>query len=215
MGKVLVASIGNVLAVASLMILWRAMSICVAFNLSDGLVMAVDSATTMSDAAGATTKVFLDADKLIQLGTLRVGIATFGVAAIDGRTIGSFIREFSLKTENSDLGGLEIREIVERLRAFFLESYKAFAEKLHGTPFDEIPNEKKGALGLVVGGFLSAEIPVRAVADFHSFTRPAVFRKAVGRTRTNDLCMVCIRASNYKIFKGLRPSADLENNEAI
>jgi len=71
------------------------MSICIAFNLSDGLVMAVDSATTMSNAAGETTKVFLDADKLFQLGNLRIGIATYGVAAMEGRTIGSFIREFA------------------------------------------------------------------------------------------------------------------------
>jgi hypothetical protein len=133
------------------------MSICVAFNLSDGLVMAVDSATTMSDAAGNTTKVFLDADKLFQLGALRIGIATFGVAALDGRTIGSFIREFHLKPENSDLERLSIREIAERLRVFFFEAYKAFAEKVYAVPFDQIPLEKKGALGLVVGGFSPQE----------------------------------------------------------
>jgi hypothetical protein len=129
------------------------MSICVAFNLSDGLVLAVDSATTMTDASGATIKVFLDSDKLFQLGSLKVGIATYGLAALDGRTIGSFVREFSLKESNADLGTLSIRDIVERLRVFFFETYKAFAEKLYAKPFDEIPAEKKGALGLVVGGF--------------------------------------------------------------
>jgi hypothetical protein len=131
------------------------MSICVAFNLSDGLVMAVDSATTTIDAAGATTKVFLDADKLFQLGNLKVGIATYGVAALDGRTIGSIIREFSLAESNRDMGALEIQEIVERLRSFFLSKYQAFAEKLYQKPFAEIEDSKKGALGLVVGGFSS------------------------------------------------------------
>lgn len=129
------------------------MSICVAFNLSDGVVIAVDSATTMVDASGATTKVFLDADKLFQLGNLKVGIATYGLAALDGRTIGSFVREFAVKTSNSDLGLLGLREIVERLRGFFFESYRSFAEKLHAKPFEEIPDNLKGALGLVVGGF--------------------------------------------------------------
>jgi hypothetical protein len=129
------------------------MSICVAFNLSDGLVMAVDSATTLTDASGATTKVFLDADKLFQLGNHKVGIATYGQAALDGRTIGSFIREFSLKESNRDLGELDIREIVERLRSFFFDTYKAFAERLFQKPFEEIDNSLKGALGLVVGGF--------------------------------------------------------------
>jgi hypothetical protein len=129
------------------------MSICVAFNLSDGVVLAVDSATTITDATGATTKVFLDSDKLFQLGTLRIGIATFGVAALEGRTIGSFVREFSLLTGNTDLDKLEIKEIVERLRVFFYDHYKAFGEKVFGVPFDQIPSDKKGLLGFVVGGF--------------------------------------------------------------
>jgi hypothetical protein len=133
--------------------IWGHMSICIAFNLSDGLVMAVDSATTMNNAAGETTKVFLDADKLFQLGNLRIGIATYGVAALDGRTIGSFIREFALLPSNKDLSEITLKEIVERLRIYFFENYKAFAERVHSLPFDQIPNEKKGALGLVVGGF--------------------------------------------------------------
>ena len=92
------------------------MSICVAFNLSDGVVIAVDSATTLTDASGSITKVFLDADKLFQLGNLRVGIATYGLAAIDGRTIGSFVREFILLPSNSDIDTLSLCDIVERLR---------------------------------------------------------------------------------------------------
>jgi len=130
-------------------------SICVALNLSDGVVIAADSATTMTDMSGAITKVFLDSDKLFQLGNLRIGIATYGVAALEGRTIGSFIREFVLDPANKDIGTLEIGLIVERLRAFFLQHYRAFAEKLYEQPFDEIPANKKGKLGLVVGGFSS------------------------------------------------------------
>lgn len=51
------------------------MSICVAFNLSDGVVIAVDSATTMLDGDGNISKVFPDVDKLFQLGDLKSGIA--------------------------------------------------------------------------------------------------------------------------------------------
>jgi hypothetical protein len=131
------------------------MSICVAFNLSDGVVIAVDSATTMTDASGAISKVFIDADKLFQLGNLRIGIATYGVAALEGRTIGSFIREFTLVPSNSDIASLSMAEIVERLRAFIFQHYKDFAEKLYGMTFDQIPESQKGALGLVVGGFSS------------------------------------------------------------
>jgi hypothetical protein len=129
------------------------MSICVAFNLSDGVVIAVDSATTMFSGPGAISKVFLDADKLFQLGKLRVGVATYGVAALHGRTIGSFIREFSLAPDNADVDSLELREVVERLRKFFFAYYVSFFEKIHSKPFDQIDAKMKGFLGLVVGGF--------------------------------------------------------------
>jgi hypothetical protein len=129
------------------------MSICVALNLSDGVVIAVDSATTMIDPSGAISKVFLDADKLFQLGNLKVGIATYGVAALHARTIGSFIREFSTHPSNADLASLDLHAIVERLRIFFLEKYISFLEEVHSKAFADIPDNLKGSLGLVVGGF--------------------------------------------------------------
>lgn len=122
-------------------------------NLSDGVVMAVDSATTMFSGPGAISKVFLNADKLFQLGKLRVGIATYGVAALHGRTIGSFISEFTGDKANADLPELNLKEICERLRKFFFGYYRSFAEKIHSKPFEEIPDNLKGLLGLVVGGF--------------------------------------------------------------
>jgi hypothetical protein len=129
------------------------MSICVALNLSDGVVMAVDSATTMFSAPGTISKVFLDADKLFQLKTLRIGVATYGVASLHGRTIGSFISEFTSDKANADLPELKLKEICERLRRFFFGYYRSFAEKIHSKPFEEIADNLKGLLGLVVGGF--------------------------------------------------------------
>ena len=130
------------------------MSICVAFNLSDGVVIAVDSATTLIGNDGNITKVFPDVDKLFQLGDLKVGIATYGIAAMKGRTIGSFIREFAVDPVNAAiLPTLSVQEIVERLRVFFLGHYVSFFEEIHGKPYDEIPANMKGNLGLVVGGF--------------------------------------------------------------
>jgi hypothetical protein len=48
---------------------------------------------------------------------------------------------------------LPIGDVVERLRAFFFNVYVRFAEQLFGVPFDQIPQDKKGYLGLIVGGF--------------------------------------------------------------
>lgn len=129
------------------------MSICVALNLSDGVVMAVDSAITMFSGTGTISKVFLDADKLFQLGKLKVGIATYGVASLHGRTIGSFVREFAGDKANADLPDLDLKEIVERLRKFIFAYYRSFGEQVYGKPFDEIDDNLKGILGLVIGGF--------------------------------------------------------------
>lgn len=159
------------------------MSICVALNLSDGVVMAVDSATTMFDNSGAITKVFLDADKLFQLGTSKIGIATYGVAALHGRTIGSFIREFTCDPANADLSTLALRDIAERLRRFFLGYYRSFAEKIHAKPFDEIPDNQKGILGLVLGGFSPGSFQSEMweiVIPSHSAENEAVQRNAPG-----------------------------------
>ncbi len=125
-----------------------------AFNLSDGVVIAVDSATTLIGSDGNISKVFPDVDKLFQLGDLKVGIATYGIAAMKGRTIGSFIREFAVDRQNvGTLPELNVSEIVERLRIFFVGHYREYFEDIHQTPFDQIPDNMKGNLGLVVGGF--------------------------------------------------------------
>jgi len=75
------------------------------------------------------------------------------VASLHGRTTGSFIREFIVDPANADLATLDLKEITERLRRFYFDYYRSFAEKVHGKPFDEIPTNVKGLLGLVVGGF--------------------------------------------------------------
>jgi hypothetical protein len=120
--------------------------------------MAVDSAVTNFDAKGEISKVFLDADKIFRPKEMRVGIATYGVASLHGRTIGSFIREFSANRGNDDLENLELREVVERLRKFILAYYISYLEQIHQLPFDQIPENKKGQLGLVVGGFSSGSL---------------------------------------------------------
>ena len=70
---------------------------------------------------------------------------------MEGRSIGSFIHEFELA--HPDIANLPIGEVVESLRAFFIGVYVRYAEHLFGVPFDQIPADQKGTLGLIVGGF--------------------------------------------------------------
>ena len=134
------------------------MSVAVACNLSDGLVLGVDSAVTVS--CGQSTKIYDNAEKIFQLGNKRVGIAIYGLAGLGERSIGSFIREF----ESKDPAGVIARdcpmsEIAEALRLFFQEAYLrtvgAWLEGIKGKPFDQIPLMEKPLLGLVVGGYSS------------------------------------------------------------
>jgi hypothetical protein len=186
------------------------MSICVALNLSDGVVMAVDSATTMFSGPGAISKVFLDADKLFQLGTLKVGIATYGVASLHGRTIGSFIREFSGIPANANLSGLTLREICERLRTFFFDYYRSFLEQIHSQPFDQIPDNMKGILGLVVGGFCPGSFQSEVweiQVPVHITAYSALQRNAPGSYGLNWFAS-SIPINRY--IKGLDPQMDVK-----
>lgn len=125
------------------------MSVAVLANLSDGLIIGVDSALTYSDANGIQ-KVFEDGEKLFRLAG-KIGVATFGLGGLEGRSIGSFVHEFEIA--HPELINWPIKEVAERLRIFFLEVYIRVGERSYGVPFEEIPAEKKGILGLIVGGY--------------------------------------------------------------
>ncbi|MBZ5695958.1 MAG: hypothetical protein LAN36_11445 [Acidobacteriia bacterium] len=125
------------------------MSVAVLCNLSDGLIIGVDSAITVSDSNGIQ-KVFEDGEKLFQLAG-KIGVAAYGLGGLEGRSIGSFVHEFELA--HADIAALPVSDVVERLRQFFMGVYTRYAENLFERPFDEIPADQKGLLGLIVGGY--------------------------------------------------------------
>ena len=139
-------------------------SVAVLCNLSDGLIIGVDSAVTVSDANGIR-KVFEDGEKLFQLAD-KIGVAAYGLGGLEGRSIGSFVHEFELA--NPDIENVPIRDVVERLRAFFMDVYIRFGEDFFGVPFDQIPVEKKGNPGADRRRFFSARVFVRGLGDSNS-----------------------------------------------
>ena len=110
-------------------------------NLSDGVIIGVDSALSVWGTNGVE-KVFEDGEKLFQL-KKKIGVATFGLAGMAGRCIGSFLYEFDSKP---------LEEIVESLRVFFRAEYVKFAELIYEKPFDDIDIELSN-LGLLVAGY--------------------------------------------------------------
>ncbi|MGA2350009.1 MAG: hypothetical protein ABSF70_06205 [Terracidiphilus sp.] len=124
------------------------MSVAVLCNLSDGVIIGVDSALSVWGGNGVQ-KVFEDGEKLFQLDK-RIGIAAFGLAGLAGRSIGSFLYEF--EQTHDDLGAQTIEQIVESLRAFFLAEYIKYAELVYEKPFDQIDTSLT-SLGILVAGY--------------------------------------------------------------
>ena len=69
------------------------MTVAVACNLAEGVVLGVDSAVTMSNQQKQVIKTYEHAEKIFKLGEKPVGIATYGLGAIGNRIIGSYVRE--------------------------------------------------------------------------------------------------------------------------
>ena len=134
------------------------MSVAIACNLSDGLILGVDSAVTFGSPAGGVHKVYENADKLFQLGDKPIGIAAFGISLLGFRSIGSYINEFEAEDpEHVVSREAQVEDIVEQLRSFFIRKYRETVvpelESRFGKIFDDIPPSQRPVLGLVVGGF--------------------------------------------------------------
>ncbi len=136
------------------------MTVAVSVNLSDGVVLAVDSAITLGGPAGVV-KVYEHAEKLFRLQNKPIGIAFYGQATLGARSVGSYLREFEYTNPGDVLtDGKPIAEVVEALRQFFMDKYQETVaptlEQQTGQPLDQIPLEQRSQLGIVVGGFSHA-----------------------------------------------------------
>lgn len=134
------------------------MTVAVSCNISEGVILGVDSAVTVPSPEGGVVKVFENAEKLFQLGDRPIGIAIYGIAGFENRGIGSFIREFELKDPEGVIENKKsIGEVVEQLRNFFYQVYNRtvvpIIEDATKTKLDSIPIEKLPVFGLVIGGF--------------------------------------------------------------
>jgi hypothetical protein len=132
-------------------------SVCVVCNISDGVVIGVDSATTIGDPTNPI-KIYEDVPKLFPVGILPVGLATFGLASIEGRTIGSWVTEFNARLMTS-LAATEytMERLAEAVRQFFWDVYnihvlQRIAARQDVAP-EDVATDTLPVLGFVLGGF--------------------------------------------------------------
>jgi hypothetical protein len=133
------------------------MTVAVSCNLSDGVVLGVDSAVTIPAGQGVA-KVYENAEKLFQIGNRPIGVAFFGLGGLGGRTLGSHLREFEATDPNQVISSNNtMADVVEGLRQFFWQQYQATLvpelEAKHGVPFAQVPANEIPAFGFVIGGF--------------------------------------------------------------
>ena len=134
------------------------MTVAVACNLPDGVVLGVDSAVTLSNDKGEVVKTYEHAVKLFQLGEKPIGVATYGAGALGNRIIGSYMLEFEREDPKQVVTkDVTVKDVVEQLRLFFLKRYRDTVipemEARTGKKFKDIPDKDKPFLGLAVGGF--------------------------------------------------------------
>src|SRR6056297_3078938 len=98
---------------------WRyIMSVSIAIKVSDGLVLASDSATSIAvtDKQGNTgiAKVYENADKIAQIGNCPVGVTTWGVGSLQSKTITRLVEEFgNSNIENEDFTESDLDDFVD------------------------------------------------------------------------------------------------------
>lgn len=132
------------------------MTVAVSVNVSDGVVLAVDSAVSVQTSQGL--KIYEDAEKLFPLSERPIGVAIYGLGAIGTRSIGGHLREFEVTDPAGVVSGASsVSDVVEQLRAFFSAKYQNEVvpqlEAALGKPFAQMTPAEIPGLGLVVGGF--------------------------------------------------------------
>ena len=124
------------------------MSLGLAINAPDGIVLAAESRVTLAATIGGEQqKIFFDnATKMFGFEAPNnfVGVVTYGLAAIKERTAHSFLPEFEAELKQQAAGRLSVETMCQRLSDFYMGQWQAAA----------MPNPYQGApMTFLVGGF--------------------------------------------------------------
>ena len=142
------------------------MSIVIYVKVSEGIVLAADSAATIAGEVvgpdgkrqAGVLKVFYNSTKLSQILNLPVGVLTWGLSQLEMRTISSLIEQCATE-KVSKLPGLAnknvspaytVREIADEISKFMTPLYE---NAMQTTP----KGIQKSELGIIVAGYSSGE----------------------------------------------------------
>jgi len=145
------------------------MSVSIAIKVSDGLILASDSATSIAvtDDQGNTgiAKVYENADKIAQIGNCPVGVTTWGIGSLQSKTITRLVEEFG----DSNLDNNEFTESD-------LDNFVDFFHELYTDEYGR-GKENKPNLGLAIGGIIGSGEPVLNLLNFPEPAERKVLRR--------------------------------------
>lgn len=136
------------------------MTIVASVKVHDGIVLGTDSMTQVfgTDAAGNSgfVKAYDHAQKLFPLGSLPIGVMTYGSGNLGPRSVGSYIAEFS----RTKLQSGEVKDVSDTLFQFLRDA--------HATAFAQLSPEKRPPLGVFIGGYSTN----KPLAEEYEFVLP-------------------------------------------
>jgi hypothetical protein len=145
------------------------MTIAISLKVNDGLVLAADSASTLSEPAGVVN-VYNHANKIFNLRKgLPVGAVTWGAGGIGTSSISTLAKDLRSRFEGSepdyadwklDPDNYTISEVKKRVQEFF------YVEQYLASTADWPEDIEKPSLGFVVAGYSSGE----PLAEEYQFT---------------------------------------------
>ena len=140
------------------------MTICVSVKTRQGLVLGTDSMTTIGQSVGGqiqVVKTYSNARKLAQIGTLPIGVFTYGAGNLGDRSIYGLIMEFCRQVKNPE----DVQGIAERLSDFIRPEY----QKHYGNSSED------QILGLYVAGYSpDSVLPEEWSIEFPNAAKPVL-----------------------------------------
>jgi hypothetical protein len=138
------------------------MTISVALNVADCIVLGADSAVTIPSSDGGVANVYFSAEKITNLYKgLPIGAVFWGLGGLQGRSITALAKDLRrlLMTDKSwmiDPSKYSIQEVAESLGKFFYtERYKKEYPRRQKNPDTGVEEEVYDPLGFMVAGYPS------------------------------------------------------------
>ncbi len=136
------------------------MSVVIVVKVSEGLVLAADSAATIGGrierpegTQEGVLKTYYNAKKLLQIGDFPIGVLTWGQAIIGLRTVESLVREWEYNNNWQSRKKYKKKHKEPFSVKVCADSLYKWLNKVHAEEFGNLPKEQHPGLGIVVAGY--------------------------------------------------------------